>query len=366
MLTYFRVIKRRPPPPALFPAVMEGLAKFVHLVNLDTVRDLLDLLKDLLDVEDNGEAKLPLRAALHCTLAAFRSLQGPGRELQTDEGAFVAALYRRMPELLLEPALGGSGGSGIGVKARGEGGRETSCVQLACDCLDIALLKRRELSMARVTAIIKRLLSLSLHLPQSPGSTPGPAPSTSLLRMAHCLLLRYPASRQLLENEHDRPGSGPYHPTLGDPEHANALSSAAWELSLLRHSAWPGTGARVRDTAALTTQEAAAALSAMHAREKEMREEEAEAGRGAGVAGVVAGTFAGVPAPEGRAIAGGRRVVEAEGGVVGGGEEEAAEMPKRGHHGKGGRAARGKRKLLPKDCGDLSSPLLLRLAQCEQ
>lgn len=49
MLTYFRVLKRRPPPPALFPAVMEGLAKFVHLVNLDTVQDLLDLLRDLLE-----------------------------------------------------------------------------------------------------------------------------------------------------------------------------------------------------------------------------------------------------------------------------------------------------------------------------
>lgn len=49
MLTYFRVLKRRPPPPALFPAVMEGLAKFVHLVNLDTVQDLLDVLKDLLE-----------------------------------------------------------------------------------------------------------------------------------------------------------------------------------------------------------------------------------------------------------------------------------------------------------------------------
>ena len=48
MLTYFRVLKRRPPPPNLFPAVMDGLAKFIHLVNLDTVQDLLDLFKDLL------------------------------------------------------------------------------------------------------------------------------------------------------------------------------------------------------------------------------------------------------------------------------------------------------------------------------
>lgn len=58
MLTYFRVLKRRPPPPALFPAVMEGLAKFVHLVNLDTVQDLLDLLKDLLSEVTTGIARL--------------------------------------------------------------------------------------------------------------------------------------------------------------------------------------------------------------------------------------------------------------------------------------------------------------------
>lgn len=64
MLTYFRVLKRRPPPPALFPAVMEGLAKFVHLVNLDTVQDLLDLLKDLLN-DVRGEKKALKRCVLY-------------------------------------------------------------------------------------------------------------------------------------------------------------------------------------------------------------------------------------------------------------------------------------------------------------
>ncbi|CAN0567535.1 unnamed protein product, partial [Ectocarpus sp. 12 AP-2014] len=147
MLTYFRVLKRRPPPPALFPAVMEGLAKFVHLVNLDTVQDLLDLLKDLLTEEE-----LPLEAALHCVLAAFRALQGPGRELQTDEAAFVSAFYRRLPDLL-RPENGDVSGR-----------KTVLCVALVYDCLDAALGKRRELSTARVAAMIKRLLSISLQL----------------------------------------------------------------------------------------------------------------------------------------------------------------------------------------------------------
>lgn len=67
MLTYFRVLKRRPPPPALFPAVMEGLAKFVHLVNLDTVQDLLDLLKDLLTEVKSGPAGVLDHACDDCT-----------------------------------------------------------------------------------------------------------------------------------------------------------------------------------------------------------------------------------------------------------------------------------------------------------
>lgn len=70
MLTYFRVLKRRPPPPALFPAVMEGLAKFVHLVNLDTVQDLLDLLKDLL----TEVSEAPQTAERRLAASSWRSL----------------------------------------------------------------------------------------------------------------------------------------------------------------------------------------------------------------------------------------------------------------------------------------------------
>lgn len=91
---------------------------------------------------------------MHCILAAFRALQGPGRELQTDEAAFLSALYRRLPDLLYR-------------NSGDPAGRKTvACVSLVYDCLDAALGKRRELSTARVAAIIKRLLSVSLQLTQ--------------------------------------------------------------------------------------------------------------------------------------------------------------------------------------------------------
>lgn len=71
MLTYFRVLKRRPPPPALFPAVMEGLAKFVHLVNLDTVQDLLDLLKDLLTEVSASDTRIVENVLTYSTVGSF-------------------------------------------------------------------------------------------------------------------------------------------------------------------------------------------------------------------------------------------------------------------------------------------------------
>ncbi|CAN0367206.1 unnamed protein product, partial [Laminaria digitata] len=82
-------------------------------------------------------------------------------------------------------------------------------------------------------------------------------PPPSLCLPAHRLLLRYPAAQQLLENEQDRPGSGPFRPDLANPEHANALSSAAWELSLLRHSCEPAISVVAADVVALGSQDAA-------------------------------------------------------------------------------------------------------------
>lgn len=46
-LTYFRILKTESHQSQLLPVALEGLAKFSHLINLETVMDLLDLLKSL-------------------------------------------------------------------------------------------------------------------------------------------------------------------------------------------------------------------------------------------------------------------------------------------------------------------------------
>lgn len=127
------------------------------------------------------------------------------------------------------------------------------------------------------------------------------------------------------------------------------MSSAAWELSLLRHSCEPAIGAVVRDVVALGSQDAASALTALHERGREAR----EAGAGQGT---LAAAFTGVPLPEARAVALGKMgVLE---GV--GGEGEIQQHKKQ--EGGGGKGQQKKR-VVPKVGVDTKSPLWVRLAR---
>ena len=67
-LTYFRILKSEDlsddKVAELLPPALEGLAKFAHLINMDTVIDMLAVLKNMLKRVDN----LPLDAGLNCIL----------------------------------------------------------------------------------------------------------------------------------------------------------------------------------------------------------------------------------------------------------------------------------------------------------
>jgi nucleolar complex protein 3 len=231
-LTYFRVLKQHRTP-ALLPAVMEGLAKFAHLINLDTVEDLLALLRTLLQ-----EDKLTFEASLHCVLMAFRTLQGPGRELQIDDKDFLQHLYRQLPKLIDSANRG--------------------YVPLALECIDVAFIKRREHSPTRSAAFLKRLLSLALHFTYDDVK--------ALLGAAHAIALRYPTSRQLLENEQDRAAVGTYDALMNDPEHANPFATSCWELSLLKFSYHTDIVKSVDEIQSLIVQDPAEAVAAAYLR----------------------------------------------------------------------------------------------------
>ena len=187
----------------LLAPALEGLAKFSHLINFDTVVDLLGVLKGLL----KGIDTLPLDASLNCILAAFQTLNGPGREIQIDQKEYISPLYSQLPRLINES-------------------HDSDNTNLAIRCLHAAFIKRKEYSIARVAAFVKQLCTVSLHAPMYV--------STPLLAFVRQILHRYPSISQLLENEQDVVTSGNYTPDVEDPEHTNPFATSAWELGTLK------------------------------------------------------------------------------------------------------------------------------------
>jgi len=204
-LTFFRVLKSENAShvEALLPPALEGLAKFAHLINIDTVMDLLAVLKDLLQQVNS----LPLDAALNCILTAFQTLQGPGKEMKIDPKEYIAPLYSQLPRLCSET-------------------HSRQHTDLVLQCLNAALIQRREYSTVRVAAFLKQIASTALH------TTPDTA--VPLLAFARQLIQRYPSAEQMLENEQDVITSGEYTPDVEDPEHANPFATSAWELATLQ------------------------------------------------------------------------------------------------------------------------------------
>lgn len=210
VLTYFRILKN---PDAkirkeLLPVALEGLAKFVHLINIDTVVDLLDVLKELL--ADVGT--MPLEASLNCALTAFQALQGPGREMQIDQKEYITPLYSQLAR--------------IGTEENSKANTEKML-----KCLTAAFIKRREYSMVRVAAFIKQIFTVGLHAPAYTG--------VPLLALGRQILQRYPAVHQMLDSESDIITSGQYTPDVTDPEHSNPFSTSAWEISTLKFHIHP-------------------------------------------------------------------------------------------------------------------------------
>ena len=243
ILTYFRVLKlvahmseeggkKSAATSELLPAALRGLAKFSHLINMDAVVDLLAVLKDLLKHAQN----LPVDAAINCILCALKTLKGPGRDMiPVDPKEYLIPLYNLLPRLgvegidsdLNESRIRNDGNSNI---------YSDKTIEAAIQCLDHALLQRRELSTTRLSGFLKRLTSTSLQCQ--------PHSSAPLLACARQLAARYSASSsskvgRMLENEEDVIAEGMYAPEAEDPEHANAHATSLWELALLSYHVHP-------------------------------------------------------------------------------------------------------------------------------
>lgn len=202
--TYIRVIKLAPDS-ALLPAVLEGLAKFAHLINIEYFDALFSALNGLIE-----SGNLTTRESLHCMQTAFTILSGQGSVINIDPTNFYRHFYNNMVPVAADD--------------------QSETVTVVLQCLDAMINKRRkQVSQQRVLAFMKRLMTLSLQQ--------NPEGAVAFLAQARHMVHMYKYTDVLYDSEVQ--GSGVYLPYLEDPEHCCANSTQLWELHLLRHHFCP-------------------------------------------------------------------------------------------------------------------------------
>lgn len=261
-ITYFRILKLATPD--LMGAVLEGLAKFAHLINQEFFGDLLEALKeivsgasamesDTMEVDGSEEAaeeawpsRNMTRESLLSTQTAFTLLSGQdvsksASALHLDLSFFTSYIYKTLHHLCLDADIE------LGPKSLHLSDPHTS----STDCLarqsqskvnvstPMLLLTRAMTSILltpaappptiTVLAFYKRLLTTSLQLPEKS--------TLALLSLMSKVAQKHGRKIEALWYNDERKGDGNFHGESESIEGTNALAlgSGVWESELLRH-----------------------------------------------------------------------------------------------------------------------------------
>ncbi|KAL2024391.1 hypothetical protein VTK56DRAFT_8202 [Thermocarpiscus australiensis] len=259
---YFRILKQRTP--HLMGAVLEGLAKYAHLINQDFFGDLLEALKDLVrssdsaemeaDAEANGETEEndelsvvrdTSREALLCTVTAFALLEGQDAhnarsDLHLDLSFFITNLYRSLLSLSVNPdlELGAKSlhltdpndtSSGNPASRRNNKINLQTTTVLLLRCLGAVLLPPwniRSVPPLRLAAFTKQLMSVALQLPEKS--------CQAVLALLHDVVHTHGRKIGALWNTEERKGDGTFKPLSETVEGSNPFTTTIWEGEILR------------------------------------------------------------------------------------------------------------------------------------
>ncbi|KAH7144024.1 nucleolar complex-associated protein-domain-containing protein [Dactylonectria macrodidyma] len=250
--TYFRILKLRMS--HLMGAVLEGLAKYSHLINQDFFGDLLEALKDLIRHSDNDADEEPTadeegkedeeddddvlarnltREALLCTVTAFALLAGQDahnsrNDLHLDLSFFTTHLFKSILSLSTNPDLELTRPSNISDSTASKVNVQTTTVLLLRSLTGILLppWNIRSVPPLRLAAFVKQLMTAALQLPDK--STQAVLVLLSDIAHTH--------SKKVcsLWNTEERKGDGRYNPTSDSIEASNPFTATVWEGELLR------------------------------------------------------------------------------------------------------------------------------------
>jgi len=202
-ITYFRILKKGSHNAAVLLAVLKGLAKFSHLVNVEIVADLITCLKEIM-LKDQSSSDFALHIQLQCMITTFQALKHQKDSIDMDLQDFYVHLYSILPNICNDTS--------------------SSSIPYVLQCIQLMIVDKKQVSNERVCAFIKKLTTLSLSVP--------PNAAIAFIHIAHQLFQRYPRAQQLLDNE--TTGSGVYMAELPDPEHCNAIAAKLFELAILK------------------------------------------------------------------------------------------------------------------------------------
>ena len=255
-VAYFRILKARTQ--HLMGAVLEGLAKYAHLINQDFFGDILEALKDLINdaqkllseeaaEEDNAEQEANFtrnatRESLLCIITAFALLQGQtdvaksANALHLDLNFFITHLYRTLLPLSTDQDIELSAKSahladpnGLDIPTTDSKVNIATTAVLLLRSLSAVLLPQtnsRAVPPLRVAAFAKQLSTLSLHLPQKSALA-----VTGLLQQMAKTHGKKIAS---LWHTEERRGDGVFNALSEGIEGSNVFAGTVWEGEVMR------------------------------------------------------------------------------------------------------------------------------------
>ncbi|KAI1824911.1 nucleolar complex-associated protein-domain-containing protein [Xylaria intraflava] len=268
--TYFRILKLRTP--HLMGAVLEGLAKFSHLINQQFFGDLLEALKDLIrhsDADENGSAdaeagaekedaeddeptRSPTRESLLCTATAFALLAGQDAhnakaDLHLDLSFFTTHLWQTLLPISQNADLERGARSlhpntpTPSTKPSNKVNLQTTTV-LLIRCLTAVLLPPwniRSTPPLRLAAFAKQLMTTSLHVPEKSAQ--------ALLALLADVGNTHGRKIAALWDTEERKGDGVFNALSQSEEGSNPFATTVWEGEILRRHYCP----KVRDAVTL-------------------------------------------------------------------------------------------------------------------
>ncbi|KZF21574.1 nucleolar complex-associated protein 3 [Xylona heveae TC161] len=275
-VTYFRILKARTP--SLMGAVLEGLAKYAHLINQDFFGDLLEALKDLIghaendaagydndnDGEDSGDdgeddneystsfsTRNTSRESLLCVITAFALLQGQDASksaaaLHLDLNFFITHLYRSLYPLALNADIE-LGPKSLRLPDPNNPNdhpltQSTSHNKINLHTTTVLLLRSlsavllppqglRAVPPLRIAAFTKQLYTSALQLPEKS--------ALAVLGVLAKVMKVHGRKVSALWYTEERKGDGTFDPLRGEVEGSNPFATTIWEGELLRRHYCP-------------------------------------------------------------------------------------------------------------------------------